>query len=1367
MKRDPNPRFLAHKLLWLSLCIGLVLPLPSQAASLNLATAPLANATTSQVLPNIMFTLDDSGSMGWDFMPDWVGDDYPRATNTVLYKNSGFNVAYYNAAVVYTPPVMFNADGTLNTTTYPSKTTGWNAVRYDAFGKQGSDVVSYPDQLCPNGSNPSGTSPTETCNLVGGADHYTFIPGEYCTAADLRSCVPATGPTGTHPFPGSLRWCSDGLLTTCQVTRTTTFSNPRYPGLPARASLTIGGSGTNRVTGIFVNGNQIMSGQSVNSSSSTTLAGSVRGLINNCTAAITGSCAISGYSATSSGNVVTVIAPSGSTITVTPTWTTNSSSRTVTPTAFDGGVPGSIVYTNIVSTNNSYPYPGSSTKAVTRTDCAGTTCTYSEEMTNFANWFTYYHTRMQMMKSGVSRSFKSIDNKFRVGFNTINYTGATDGTRFLHINKFELAHKNSWYTKLFATVPDGSTPLQNSLGKVGRLFANKVSNQADPVQYSCQQNFSILSTDGYWNSSTGTYSLTNGLVGNLDGGTTPRPMYEGPSASSNSLADIAKYYYDTDLRTTALNNCTGALGFDVCENNVFVSSTDNNVKQHVTSFTIGLGADGTLNYQSDYLTATSGDFYDLKMGLGSPAKNWPNPITNSGGERIDDLWHAAVNGQGQYFSAKTPSEIVSGLNTALASISAKIGAGAAAATSTLNPVAGDNGVFVASYTTVKWYGNLEMRLMNLDTGATSELATWCVEDVIAESCTAPGTLLNDTSGGSSTWYCVTPSQTTCPNGTLDGTDCKVEVARACTGTLKSKVSAASDTRNIKMKLGGGLVDFNHANIVSAGMGANFATTFLSANLSQWPALTTAQQTNLPGVNLVNFLRGQTGFEDRGSNAVEDRLYRLREATLGDAVESQPAYMGKPTFSYADAGYSAFVAAQAGRQKTVFMGANDGMLHAFDASNGQELWAYVPSMVIPNMWKLSDKNYSTLHSYYVNGNAIISDVKFGTDWRTILVGGLRGGGRGYYALDVTAPGSPSLLWEFTPTQDSDVGFSFADAVITKRPSDGKWVVLVTSGYNNTLPGNGLGYLYVLDAQTGSVLGKIGTGTGSTTTPSGLGKIAAWADNAETNNTAKFVYGGDLLGNVWRFDMTANSVMKFAELKDESGIGQPITTRPELAKINDKRVVYIATGKYLEPADLTTTQLQTLYAIKDDDATAALINPRTHSSGANKMVQRILENDGAIRTISSASCTANPVNFVSDRGFFVNFPDLYTSVTSGTSASERANVDPQLQFGTLLVPTTVPASDVCSPGGYGWLNFIDYKSGCMVADAASAGQRTNSPIVGINVVRLPPRPGVPANQRIRVSVVTADNPTPQLLGGAPFNANVGSFTGKRAVWREMVR
>lgn len=1384
MNSERNDRIVGLRLFWVSLCIGIAFSPSGRAASVSLATAPLQTATTTQVLPNIMFTLDDSGSMSWDFMPDWVGSDYPRASYTDLYKNAGFNVVYYNPAVTYTPPVLYNSDGTLNTTTYPSKTSGWTSVKYDAFAIQGSNVTSYPDQLCPNGNTPSGSSPNQTCNLttagtVGsngvtqqGAEYYTFVPGEYCTAVDRRSCNIQSSATAAYPIPGNLRWCSNTALTTCQTTRTPTYQYPRIPGSPAKATLTVTGSGSSSTSfsGITINGQQIMSGTSTASGTNSTVATNVASKINACTAAITGSCTIAGYSASTSGSQIIITAPANSGTTATaygaPTITkpTGTGTKTITaPTPlFTGGVPGSVVYTVIVSTNNSYPYPGTTAKATSRTDCAGSTCTYNEEMTNFANWLTYYHTRMQMMKSGTSRAFKNIDNKFRVGFNTISYTGASNSDdRFLAVDKFELAQKNSWYTKLFKGNPSSSTPLRTALSKVGKLFAKKsgISGAADPLQYSCQQNFAILSTDGYWNDSGTAFSLTGGSVGDMDGGTTPRPMYEGSTASSNSLADIAKYYYDTDLRTSALGNCTGALGYDVCENNVFVSATDNNVKQHLTLFTVGIGADGLLNYQSDYLTATTGDYYNLKNGLGSPVVNWPDPQVGSseGPYRIDDLWHAAVNGQGQYFSAKNPDDIVNGLNTALASISAKIGSGAAAATSTLNPVAGDNYVYVASYTTVKWYGNLESRLMNLDTGVTSQNATWCVDDLVADTCAAPSALQNDTSSGSNVWYCVTPSQTTCPGGTLVGTDCKVEVNLACTGTLKSKIGALSDSRHIYTKVGGGLGDFTYSNLTAAQRAY-----FTGSSLSQWSSLTAAQQALASGANMVNFIRGQTGYEDRASNDAANRVFRYREAVLGDAVESQPAYIGKPTFSYTDSGYSTFASSASGRTKAVFLGTNDGMLHAFDATNGQELWAYVPSMVIPNLWKLADKSYSTMHTYYVNGTAYVADIYSGS-WKSIIVGSLRGGGRGYFALDVTDPTSPSFLWEFTPNEDSDVGYSFGDAVVTKRKSDGKWVVLVTSGYNNTSPGSGLGYLYVLDAQTGAVLSKIGTGAGSTATPSGLAKISVWADDPERDNTALYAYGGDLLGNVWRFDLTTNSVMKFAELKDGAGVAQPITTRPEISKINDKRVLYVVTGKYLEAADLATTQLQTIYAIKDDNATTTFVNPRTYTSGANKMTAQTFITNGAVRTIGA--CQA--VNFTSDRGFYLNLPDLYTSQTSGISASERAYVDPQLQFGTLLIPTIVPASDFCAPGGYGWFNYIDYKTGCQVVGGTNAGQKTNSPIVGINVVKLPPKTGVDPGSRVKVSAVTSDDPTPHVIEGVKFNTTAGNFTGKRAVWRELVQ
>ena len=123
---------------WVSDCF---VHYPLQAALVNLAQRRWRTPRTTTVLPNVMFTLDDSGSMGWDFMPDWVGDNYPRASDANLYRNSAWNVTYYNPAINYSPPVHFNSDGTPNTTTYPSKNSGWNSVKYDAYGKYSNDVV--------------------------------------------------------------------------------------------------------------------------------------------------------------------------------------------------------------------------------------------------------------------------------------------------------------------------------------------------------------------------------------------------------------------------------------------------------------------------------------------------------------------------------------------------------------------------------------------------------------------------------------------------------------------------------------------------------------------------------------------------------------------------------------------------------------------------------------------------------------------------------------------------------------------------------------------------------------------------------------------------------------------------------------------------------------------------------------------------------------------------------------------------------------------------------------------------------------------------------------------------------------------------
>ena len=290
-------------------------------------------------------------------------------------------------------------------------------------------------------------------------------------------------------------------------------------------------------------------------------------------------------------------------------------------------------------------------------------------------------------------------------------------------------------------------------------------------------------------------------------------------------------------------------------------------------------------------------------------------------------------------------------------------------------------------------------------------------------------------------------------------------------------------------------------------------------------------------------------------------------------------------------------------------------------------------------------------------------------------------------------------------------------------------------------SGKGFLYVLDAMTGAVISKISTGVGDATTPSGLAKIASFVELPSKNNETVNTYGGDLLGNLWRFDINAAAAsgtnpFLLATLKDSGGGAQSITTRPEIGKISNYPVVFVGTGKYLEVSDLTNTQQQTLYAIKDTGT--AFANVRNYLS------PETLVTAGSTRT--SAYNTTN--DFATGNGWYINLPD----------SGERQNVSARLVSGTLVVPTTVPSNTVCSPGGYGWVNYINAKTGGAVDETTIVSSKTNAPPVGINVVYIG---GTPV-----VSVTTANNPTPALVPNAKFNLNPSGFSSKRAIWRELI-
>jgi type IV pilus assembly protein PilY1 len=792
------------------------------------------------------------------------------------------------------------------------------------------------------------------------------------------------------------------------------------------------------------------------------------------------------------------------------------------------------------------------------------------------------------------------------------------------------------------------------------------------------------------------------------------------SGSSDSLADVSMYYYETDLRDASLNNCastytnrsTGSkIATDVCPNIVSPRGADNATHQHMTTFTLGLGVSGLLKYDPNYLSGGSADFQEIIAGT----KDWPIPLGSA--ERIDDLWHAAVDGRGQYFSAQNSSTLASSLSSALTSIDALTGTAAAAATSSLQPTPGDSTEYVTSYTTVFWTGDVVAYQVDPRTGARATTQDWSAQL-----------------------------------------------------KLDARVAAGTARNVFYMKRGSGtnagsLQSFTYSNLLADGFGALFANA-----CSKSPALTQCAASGYDvtgandGNNLVAYLRGQS-----------DARFRNRQHVLGDTVGGAPVYVRKPTFRYTENSYPSFAAANASRPGVVYVPSNDGMLHAFDADTGEEKWAYVPTMVMDRMYRLADNDYANRHEYFVNGSPVVGDIYVpGTGWKTILVGGLGAGGRGYYALDITNPNSPQVMWEFTNDAyggNGNMGLTFGNPLITKR-TNGQWVVVFASGYNNVSPGDGNGRLFVVNANTGQRLVEVETNTaaslpaGTTSVPSGLAKINGWIATPVDNTSLRY-YGGDLLGNVWRFDIDSqvapnNAALRLAELRaSATGPVQPITTKPELAEVTQGaltyQVVYVATGQLLGLSDLINTDQQSIYAIKDPLTNTPLGDLRTSTS----IVTQTLSGAGT----GPRTVTNNPVDWSTKNGWRVDL----------LSSGERVSIDMRLVYTTLVFASNAPKADLCTPGGgEAYLYRLDIDSGSSATGSGSgsgsggvAGIWLGSNFaVGVGISQLYGGPaggetagGGGTTSRIQMgdgSVRLEDIPPPGAL--APG--------GRRTSWRELI-
>lgn len=342
--------------------------------------------------------------------------------------------------------------------------------------------------------------------------------------------------------------------------------------------------------------------------------------------------------------------------------------------------------------------------------------------------------------------------------------------------------------------------------------------------------------------------------------------------------------------------------------------------------------------------------------------------------------------------------------------------------------------------------------------------------------------------------------------------------------------------------------------------------------------------------VLDFIRG-----DRSNEYPAEAGLRARVSVLGDIIHSRPLYVSAPNDGHTENEYATWAASKTEREARVYVGANDGMLHVFDAADGSEVYAYIPSMVIGKptapaavqLSKLASRPHQ--HTYFVDGQLTTRDVYYDDNWHTVLVGTLGAGGKGLFALDITDPDLDSedsstgtnakALWEVNAWSDDDLGDSFSRPVIAKL-NDGNWYAVVGNGYNSV---NGIAQLYIINIKTGDVFKRLSTRSGSAEEPNGLSSPTLLDSNRD--GMVDYAYAGDIDGNLWKFDLTSDTPGEWGEAYEkplfDGSPTQPIIVAPKIARhTGDGYVLYFATGRLYTTDDGDDDSVQAMYGIRDD-------------------------------------------------------------------------------------------------------------------------------------------------------------------------------------------
>ncbi len=861
-----------------------------------------------------------------------------------------------------------------------------------------------------------------------------------------------------------------------------------------------------------------------------------------------------------------------------------------------------------------------------RSDCTDGVCTYAQEIQNFANWYTYHRSRILAARAGIGRAFADQGTNMRIGYAAINKGGSSvDGvnnteTVVRGVRPFSGSNRRDFYEDLYTRdIPAAGTPLRKALDDVGQYFSRSDnagpwgavpgSNDTTP-HLACRQSYAILMTDGYWSGGSTYDAETADARKNVDNASGPEieapdgtsyqysPTDPYRDSHSNTLADVAMYYWKRDLREHLANR-------------VPITPSDPAFWQHMVTFGVGLGVTGSVAPADAWSAVNEGDAIDWL----NPSPSTQNCSGTTCAARLDDLLHAAVNSHGDFFSAKDSHDFSIHLSAILSNIVDR----------------------TRTSSTTTAINSVRLDTDSLAYQATLNSSDWSGELVAYEPSVVEHRLVLTEKWNAATLIPAHGARTILSNS----------------GTTT-----------------GGLT----------GKGINFI----------WSALNATQTGHLGSQEIVNYLRGDHSNEQRHGGTLRDRA-----SDLGHIVNSDPVYVATEHFGFhllpgADGGtsYQDFVLGKSQRKSMVYVGANDGMLHGFDGEDGHEVFAYVPNAVYPRLAELAEPGYAG--HFLMDGDIHVSDAFLDATWKSILLGATGAAGRAVFALDVTDPEAMNrhkVLWEFSSASDADLGYTIGKPVIA-RLNGGTWAAIFGNGYNSD---SQRAQLFIVNLQTGALIRKIDTGVGDDDEPNGLASPAFVYD---AQGQAKYVYAGDLHGNLWKFDLSHNNSAQWDvaftsgqnkfplfTARNASGQIQPITVEPDIQYHPDGGyLVFFGTGRFFLVGDAEDQIVQSVYGIRDDDTRITAVNRSTlqeqelifegtHSSGFE------------VRTISNTA-----VDWTTKDGWYLDL----VSPTNG-SEGERVIHPPHLWFDRIRFATNIPQSDPCSGGMTGWLLELDFMTG----------------------------------------------------------------------------